>query len=195
MTTTFRPRCRARGLRSVLVALVALGASIWLGATPAGAGGWAVTSLDELPAVSAGEPVDVGFTIRQHGVRPVEPEGQVGIEVRDASGARELFEARPEGATGHYVTTVRVARSGTSRWSVHQGWFGRRDLGPIEVGSRTRPVAAGEPGEGTETTGGPIGAGLLEARIVSGVVGAAFAVLAVVLMVRDRRRALHLPAT
>ncbi|MEO8162945.1 MAG: hypothetical protein ABI590_04110, partial [Ilumatobacteraceae bacterium] len=45
------------------------------------AGGWAVSTLDEVPVPIAGEPIDVGFTIRQHGITPVDISENVGITI------------------------------------------------------------------------------------------------------------------
>jgi hypothetical protein len=101
------------------------------------AGGWAVTTLDTMAAPAPGEPVDVGFTIRQHGVRPVAVD-DVRIMVTDSSGGTEAFAARPEGTTGHYVAAVTFPSAGSYRWSVVQGWFGPQDLGTIDV----QPIAA-----------------------------------------------------
>src|SRR5688572_22466504 len=40
---------------------------------PVFSGGWAVITLDELPTdVVAGEPLTIGFTVRQHGIRPMD---------------------------------------------------------------------------------------------------------------------------
>ena len=75
-----------------LIALV-VGAS----ASPASAGGWAVTTLDEIPAATAGESVDVGFTILQHGQTPAVLESGVGIELVLADGTSELFPAVADG--------------------------------------------------------------------------------------------------
>jgi hypothetical protein len=101
------------------------------------AGGWAVTTLDPMAAPAPGEPVDVGFTIRQHGVTPVAVD-DVRLTVTDATGATEAFAARPEGATGHYVAAVTFPAAGAYRWTVEQGWFGPQELGTIDV----QPLAA-----------------------------------------------------
>jgi hypothetical protein len=101
-------RCR-RGMKRTVVLLVFLLAAL----TPsvAGAGGWAVSSLDPLPPVHAGQPVDVGFQLLQHGRTPVVasewPGATIGVAVR--VGDDEWFvpaKAGPE--PGHYVATVEV---------------------------------------------------------------------------------------
>lgn len=129
-------------LAGALLAAVAIIGS----ASPAPAGGWAVSSLDATPAPVSGEEVQVGFTVRQHGVTPVNPEGKVGIEVRSDSGSVVEFLARPEGPTGHYVADVTFPEAGRFTWQVLQGWFQPMDLGTIDV-------IAAEPGpDGAPTT-------------------------------------------
>jgi hypothetical protein len=116
--------------------------------TTASAGGWAVSTLDEVPAPATGETVTVGFTIRQHGVAPVNVD-DVSVEVRAPSGAVEIFEARQEGTVGHYVADVVFGEDGVHTWVIWQGWFGGQDLGSID----TSTAAAG-----TDVAGGDISA-------------------------------------
>ncbi|HEX6658133.1 MAG TPA: hypothetical protein VF065_08625, partial [Ilumatobacter sp.] len=80
----------------------------------ASAGGWAVSTLDEVPAPAPGEAVTVGFTIRQHGVAPVNID-DVGVEVTGPSGDIEVFPATQEGAVGHYVADVVFGEVGVHR--------------------------------------------------------------------------------
>jgi hypothetical protein len=108
---------------------------------PADAGGWAVTTLDPLTMPEAGEQVDVGFTIRQHGVRPVAVD-DVSIVVTATDGAQESFAARPDGAVGHYVATVTFPAEGPARWRVEQGWFGPQDLGVVNPSAAPAPESS-----------------------------------------------------
>lgn len=108
-----------------------------LGAEPAVAGGWAVSTLDAVPVPSAGEVVQVGFTIRQHGVSPLNPDGEVGIVVRSTGGSEQYFPAEPVGEIGHHVAPVVFPEEGTFTWAVRQGWFAEQDLGSITVGPST----------------------------------------------------------
>ncbi len=83
----------------------------------AGAGGWAVPSLDPLPDVRAGQSVDVGFRLLQHGQTPLVasdwPGATVGLAVREADDTWFVpAEAGPE--PGHYVATVQVPDGATS---------------------------------------------------------------------------------
>ena len=129
-------------MRKLLAATVLTIATLAV-APPAGAGGWAVTTLDPLAAAPvAGEPFEVGFTIRQHGRTPVTmPEAA--IIVTDASGANTRFAAVPQGPVGHHVATVEIPAEGSYRWAVDQG-LGVQELGSLQVG-----IAAGATGDGS----------------------------------------------
>jgi hypothetical protein len=108
-------------------------AGAFLAAPSAGAGGWAVTTLDAVPTDPvAGTPVDIGYTIRQHGVTPVELDGTA-IVVHLVDGPAQRFVGRPDGVVGHYVATVTFPTGGMVRWGVEQGWFAPQDLGTIQV--------------------------------------------------------------
>jgi hypothetical protein len=96
------------------------------------AGGWAVSTLDPMDPPVAGQETEVGFTIRQHGVSPVDVE-DVAVAITGPSGAIAVFEARQDGTTGHYVATV-VFEEGQSTWEIRQGWFAPQPLGVIDVG-------------------------------------------------------------
>ena len=120
-------------MKRLLTALAVAAGLAVAGSAPAGAGGWAVTTLDSLDSPLPGEHVDVGFTIRQHGVTPVAVD-DVAILVTDARGETESFTAHAAGSVGHYVAAVTFPAAGSYRWSVEQGWFGPQDLGTVRVG-------------------------------------------------------------
>jgi hypothetical protein len=136
----------------------ALLAAVGLSVTPASAGGWAVSTVDALPVPRAGMPVDVGFTIRQHGVRPVNVD-DVGIELREGNGRTTFLPAEQQGAVGHYVARVVFPTDGGYRWAIRQGWFGAYDLGAIDVGRREAVAGAGA--SGGHRWSAPTRAGLL----------------------------------
>jgi hypothetical protein len=118
-------------------------------ASSASAGGWALASLDEIPAATAGDSVDVGFTILQHGQTPAVLESGVGIELVLADGTTEFFPAAADGVPGHYVATVTFpAEAGTYQWIAHMDWFGMYELGSIDVGPSTSSAT------GSGTAGG-----------------------------------------
>jgi hypothetical protein len=152
-------------MRKLLVLPAAL-AALLLFATPASAGGWAITSLDALPAPVAGEEVEVGFTILQHGVTPVDQEAVddgegISVVVRSPAGDETVFPAQADGAVGHFVAEVEFPEAGTATWWVDQGWFGPYELGEIEVGS-----PAGAATGTTSSTGGADGSAPLGLRLL-----------------------------
>ena len=121
-----------RGIRAVLVAVGVTWTATAGWATPARAGGWAVSTLDELPSPVAGAPVAVGFTIRQHGVTPVALD-DVGIEITTSTGTTRFFPATTDDVVGHYTARVTFPSAGTHSWTIRQGWFAPQTLGPITV--------------------------------------------------------------
>lgn len=93
-------------------------------ATPAKAGGWAVVTVDELPPyVHAGEPMTLGFTVRQHGQHPVNLENVVLTATQVSTKEMLTFTARQEGATGHYAVEVLLPTAGTWDWSIQPDRF------------------------------------------------------------------------
>jgi hypothetical protein len=123
--------------RSRLLSALTLSTLLGLGAASALGGGWATTTLDPVgDPLRVGDGALVGYTIRQHGVRPVSLEN-TGIAIRRGA-RRAFFPGRPSGATGHYVATVTFPARGTWTWSARQGWFAPYDLGTVTV----RPVSA-----------------------------------------------------
>jgi hypothetical protein len=86
--------------------------------------------------------VTVGFTIRQHGVTPVNVD-DVGVTVTGPSGNGEFFPARQEGTVGHYVADVVFGEVGIHTWVIHQGWFGDHDLGTIDTSSTASGASGG----------------------------------------------------
>lgn len=122
---------------ALAAAAVALALLAW--SPPAGAGGWAATSLDPLPASPrSGTTLTVGYTVRQHGITPAAVDG-TGIAIVGPDGTRTVFPGRPSGPTGHYVAEVRFPAAGAWRWEAEQGWFGPQELGAVQVA----PAAAG----------------------------------------------------
>lgn len=101
----------------VLFVLVALFTASRL--QPVYAGGWAVVTLDELPAqVVAGQPLKIGFIVRQHGRTPAQ--GLMPVVTAQRVGGTQLLQvnAQPEGSTGHYVATLNFPAEGTWEWSI-----------------------------------------------------------------------------
>jgi cytochrome c2 len=84
---------------------------------PAFAGGWAVITLDELPSGAvAGEPLTIGFTVRQHGRTLM-----TGLypKVTAILGEEKLvFPAEAEGGPGHYTATLTLPKAGDWQWAI-----------------------------------------------------------------------------
>jgi hypothetical protein len=121
--------------RLVIAALTALLVVAGFGSS-ASAGGWAIGSIDAVPDAQAGQPVDVGFTILQHGVTPVDLADDVGVELVLADGTVEFFPATNAGATGRYVSEVTFPSTpGEYSWNLRMGWFGTQELGTLDVAS------------------------------------------------------------
>lgn len=111
--------------RLALKTLLALAAVLAL-ATPALAGGAAVIVLDETPTdVRAGDTLHLGFTVLQHGVRPVHYwEGMGPVTPRLVATHRETGEALradavADGAVeGHFTVDVTFPGEGTWEWAI-----------------------------------------------------------------------------
>ena len=117
------------------VVVAALAVVVGSGAS-ASAGGWAIGSLDAIPEATAGRTADVGFTILQHGVTPVDLTDDVGIEIVRADGNVDFFAAAQDGEVGHYTAAVTFPTSLSDHsWNIRMGWFGSQDLGTLHVTS------------------------------------------------------------
>lgn len=83
------------------------------------AGGWAVVTLDQLPTqIVAGEPITIGFMVRQHGRTPV---NELAPRI-SASRANSLESfsviASQRGVTGHYEATLTFPSAGNWDWKI-----------------------------------------------------------------------------
>lgn len=106
---------RLRLIATMVLTLLALSA-------PALAGGWATTVLDEeMPALTAGDEHEIGFTILQHGVTPAAVDGAAIELVSTTTRAAHRFDAEPTGDVGHYTATVIVPEAGVWHVEVDQG--------------------------------------------------------------------------
>jgi hypothetical protein len=130
--------CRRGMMKARLFVVVGSAlAGMVMSASAASAGGWAMSSLDPMSVPVTGQETEVGSTIRQHGVTPVNPDDEgrepVAVAVRSASGDEAVFPARQQGPTGHYDAEVIFPEAGQAHWEIRQGWFGPQDLGAIDV--------------------------------------------------------------
>lgn len=134
-------------LRLALAVLAALTLAM-----PALAGGWAVVTLDQLPAqVVAGEPLTIGFTVRQHGQTLRDDLAPIVRFERVDAGESFTATAEPQGDPGHYIATLAFASAGTWNWYVDIEAFGMitqplptlavlAAAAPTEVGAGGPPV-------------------------------------------------------
>ncbi|MCQ3938306.1 MAG: hypothetical protein DPW18_14840 [Chloroflexi bacterium] len=85
---------------------------------PAFAGGWAVVTLDGLPVrVVAGEPLTIGFMVRQHGISPA-PGLSPTITFTLPKEEQFTVTAKEDDITGHYSATVTLPKEGDWNWIV-----------------------------------------------------------------------------
>jgi len=100
---------------------------------PAFAGGWAVITLDELPnGVIAGEPLEIGFIVRQHGVTPMAGLDPV-ISARLPGLAETVTaKAKADGKVGHYVATLTLPQAGEWEWTI-QAFTVNQPMPPLTV--------------------------------------------------------------
>ena len=97
------------------------------------AGGWAVITVEDLPDyIVAGRPVTLAFTVRQHGVRPLDGLRPT-VEAR-AGSLSAPAAATPGKGTGRYAATLTLPRAGEWTITIHSG-FGNSatTLEPIRV--------------------------------------------------------------
>jgi len=142
--------------RRLLIALLAALAALVTLAGPASAGGWAVTTLDALPAggIAPGQATPVGYTIRQHGVTPVHLEDSA-LLVTMADGRVLRFPGVADSTPGHHVAQVVVPTAGHFALTADQGWFADQELGHLDVGtaSPAAPAAVATPSDDGWPTG------------------------------------------
>ncbi len=125
-----------------LAAAVAASFTMLIGfSAPTTAGGWAVGSLDAIPQSTAGETVEIGFTILQHGVTPADLADDVGIEIVGADGTINYFAGEQDETIGHYNASVTFpSTAGEYEWNIRMGWFGPQQLGSLNVASGNHPA-------------------------------------------------------
>jgi cytochrome c len=120
---------------------MALAVALALAAGTASAGGWATVTLDEVPAEArAGETLELGFVVRQHGRTPVDThtwEGRMPVltATHAASGETVIAEARKSGAEGHYTVSVTFPRPGEWAWQIAPEPFAPTLFEPLSVAS------------------------------------------------------------
>lgn len=123
------------GRKHMFIGLMLCLLGLLLFAAPASAGGWVVITLDSLPGpVSAGEGAEIGFMVRQHGVRPVNDVTPVLSAENPATGETIRVEAVQVGEPGHYQAVMTFPAAGTWEWQISAEPFPQRvPFEPITV--------------------------------------------------------------
>lgn len=122
-----------------------------LGATTFTFGGWAVVTVDDLPDhLVVGAPTTLTFTVRQHGVSPLD--GLSGSVVATTkNGPTVSVRATGAGKPGKYTASVVVPRAGDWTIAVKSG-FGRSDvnlepIAAVATAAAAKPLAVAERGQ------------------------------------------------
>jgi hypothetical protein len=106
-----------RAHAAVLV-LAALALAALATAAPALAGGWATATLDgSPPSPNAGQPAELLFTLKQHGVTPIDWEQATVIATKAGSDETVSVVAEARG-NGHYAAIVTFPSDGTWNWRI-----------------------------------------------------------------------------
>ena len=132
---------------SISVGLALLSALILT--IPVFAGGWAVITLDELPTnVVAGEPLTIGFTVRQHGIRPMDGLDPT-VTARLSKGEEFVVAAEADDKPGHYTARLTFPQEGKWEWSI-QAFTMDQPMPALHVAASAAaaanaPVAKSEP--------------------------------------------------
>jgi hypothetical protein len=156
--------------RAITAALSAVALTLIV-ATTALAGGWANAIMDTPPddPVTPGKPITVGFTLLQHGVTPVDWGTAQVVLTNEATGQSVTFDARPQGAVGHWAAEISMPAEGTWSYQVrHDLVIEMTGFDPITVGPAPAQAAGAAAGLGTQ----PVlllGAGFLSLLAVAGI--------------------------
>jgi mono/diheme cytochrome c family protein len=111
---------RTRVLQLGVVTIVAVAAMAF------SMGGWAVITVDDLPrALTVGQPMSIGFIVRQHGHTPLDHLKPT-LVASDAKGEASGIKASAvrTGPAGHYVATLVVPRAGDWTVTINSGFGG-----------------------------------------------------------------------
>lgn len=128
-------------LRTVWIAVMLIATTMF--AAPVFAGGWAVVTLDHLPDRAApGQPINIGFVVRQHGVTPLAGlNPKVRLQKKGEAGS-SLVTAVAEGDAGHYSAVLTFPSEGVWQWAVETGfWPERQPMPDLIVAAGGVPVS------------------------------------------------------
>jgi mono/diheme cytochrome c family protein len=105
-----------------------------LGAAAFSFGGWAVITVDDLPrSLTIGQPVSIAFTVRQHGMKPLDGLKPTVVAASENKVVGEVqASAIASGPTGHYVANLVVPQRGRWTVTINSGFMASRiTLSPI----------------------------------------------------------------
>ncbi|MEZ4618006.1 MAG: c-type cytochrome [Caldilineaceae bacterium] len=112
--------------------------------TPLHAGGWVVVTLDALPAqVYAGEAIQLGFSVRQHGQTLVNlgDPGPAVVAHQTQTGERVEAVATQTSFTGYYTATLTLPTPGLWAWQIEPQPFNTVATMPdLTVHTRQQPT-------------------------------------------------------
>jgi plastocyanin len=120
---------RHRRLFSVLALVAALAFTV-----PSLAGGWASIHLDgPIPPAYVEVPWKIGFTVLQHGVRPINLDGVALQATHRDSGETVTASATQIGDAGHYRVEAVFPRAGNWSWKIEIPPFQGTSFGTLRV--------------------------------------------------------------
>jgi len=147
---------------------------------PAFAGGWAVITLDELPSGAvAGEPLTVGFTVRQHGRTLMT--GLAPKVVAILGDKKLVFFAEAAGSLGHYNATLTLPKEGDWQWAI-EAFTMSQPMPGLKV------AAPGTAAANPTASGFPAASLLLSSLVPVSLVVLALGILAAIIGFRRRSR-------
>jgi cytochrome c len=119
-----------------------MGAALLFAAGTVYAGGWAVITVEDLPEhVSAGTPLTLTFTVRQHGKTPLD--GLKGRVEAMAGDQTITAHATPGEQRGEYSAVLTFPRAADWVITIHSGFGSSRlTLLPLSVASVGTPVVS-----------------------------------------------------
>jgi hypothetical protein len=132
--------------------MIALAAALTGLPLAASAGGWAITTFDELPAqFESGSTYHLTYTVLQHGKTPLEGL-DTGVVLRNTASGKEIrFDGAPTGVPGQYQVEITTPDGGSWEWWVVQGGFAPHELGPLPL---SVPAAAVPTPQGASASAG-----------------------------------------
>lgn len=150
-------------------------ALVGAGIGTARAGGWAVLTLEALPAeVVAQRPFTIRFTVRQHGQRLTSGLSPTVTAVHDKTSERVTAQAAETGETGTYAASITLPVAGQWHWSI-DAFAATHTMPPLAV------VASPTPARGVPAAVGSL-------PMIAGVVTLAAAGVMIFAWRRQRRR-------